>query len=813
MLIGHSRKDDNRVFIYQSLKEHSYNVAGLCKRSCEYIGASITGYLMGMLHDMGKADEEQVQPRLRGESQKKVNHASAGARYIWEKYGKSSDRYVRLTAKLVALSIVCHHSGRCDIYSLDGKEEWLERVMSKQAEPYYDKVKSNFFSECIKECEIEVLMKDACKEIQLLWEKISKIAIYRNKDSKFAKSKVAGAFMMGLLHRVLFGALVDADWTDTACFMDKKPLPTMVSEEKKKITWNKLSKEIENFLLGLQPKYSIDYLRNEISEQCLQAVKDKPGIYRLFVPTGGGKTYSGLRFAVHTAQVQNADRIFYFAPYKSILGQNAEDFRKALGNKKYVLEHHSDAIIEREGEGSENLIIERERWQEVPVIATTMVQFLNTLFASPRQNVRRLPALSHSILIFDEIQSLPLEDTYLFSLAINFLAGILKCTIVLCTATQPALEKTKYPINFSNDKDIVENYDEKFQQFKRTQVVKKDMPGGFSKEELARFIEETTKENNSILVVLNTKKAVEKIYDLLVDMLPVEVWLFCLTTNLCTIHRKEVIDEIKLFQKDKKYEDKKKLICISTQLIEAGVDLSFDCVIRSMAGLTSVAQAAGRCNRHGENDCKNVYLIRCDTVLEDLRYLPSIEKAQAATLSLLQEMPNVERDLLSPFAIEKYYERYYSNEKEMEYPLRINGKTGYTFLDLLSTNGNGVNVFKETYSKNIDGWMLNQAFSTAENSFEAIPNETISVLVPYGEQGRALITELISGNNRCVPYELIRKSQPYTVSIGRNQCKYLEKQDGIKPYYDGHLLILQDGFYDDSKGVQIKGEEGDIIFV
>ena len=162
MLIGHSRKDDNGVSIYQSLKEHSYNVAGLCKGNCEYIGVSVTGYLMGLLHDMGKADEEQVQPRLRGESQKKVNHASAGARYIWEKYGKSSDRYVRLTAKLVALSIVCHHSGRCDIYSLDGKEQWLERVMSKQAGLYYDKVKLNFFSECVEECEIEVLMKDAC---------------------------------------------------------------------------------------------------------------------------------------------------------------------------------------------------------------------------------------------------------------------------------------------------------------------------------------------------------------------------------------------------------------------------------------------------------------------------------------------------------------------------------------------------------------------------------------------------------------------------------------------------------------------------
>ena len=112
-------------------------------------------------------------------------------------------------------------------------------------------------------------------------------------------------------------------------------------------------------------------------------------------------------------------------------------------------------LLKKEDEGNENLIIERERWQAVPVIATTMVQFLNTLFASPRQNVRRIPALSHSILIFDEIQSLPLEDTYLFNLAINFLAGVLGCTIVLCTATQPALEKTKYPINFSNDKDIV----------------------------------------------------------------------------------------------------------------------------------------------------------------------------------------------------------------------------------------------------------------------------------------------------------------------------------------------------------------------
>lgn len=339
------------------------------------------------------------------------------------------------------------------------------------------------------------------------------------------------------------------------------------------------------------------------------------------------------------------------------------------------------------------------------------------------------------------------------------------------------------------------------------------MPGGFSKEELARFIEETINENVSILVVLNTKKAVEKIYDILMDILPEDVRLFCLTTNLCTIHRKAVIDEIKLFQENKRHGDKKKLICISTQLIEAGVDLSFDCVIRSMAGLTSVAQAAGRCNRHGENSCKNVYLVQCDTALEDLRHLPSIEKAQAATLSLLQEMPDVERDLLSPFAIEKYYERYYSNEKEMEYPLRINGETGYTFLDLLSTNGNGVNAFKETYLKDTDGWMLNQAFGTAENSFEAIPDETISVLVPYGERGRLLITELISGDNRCIPYELIRKSQPYTVSIGRNQCKYLEKQDGIKPYYDGNLLILQEGFYDDSKGIQVKGKEGDIIFV
>ena len=223
-------------------------------------------------------------------------------------------------------------------------------------------------------------------------------------------------------------------------------------------------------------------------------------------------------------------------------------------------------------------------------------------------------------------------------------------------------------------------------------------------------------------------------YDALKEQKQEQDEIYCLTTNLCVAHRKDVIEKIRRYE-IKKEKINKKLICVSTQLIEAGVDLSFDCVIRSMAGLTSVAQAAGRCNRHGESECRDVYLIECDTTLEDLRYLPSIEKAKQATLLVLENNPEIEEDLLSPHAMERYYQKYYDNKKEMSYRLVKNKKGSYTLFDLLSTNAAGKNAFTELKGEEIPktDWCFNQAFGTAESAFEAIPDETVPVLVPYGE--------------------------------------------------------------------------------
>lgn len=639
MLIGHSRTDSRGYLTFQFLKEHSVHVAELCSEICKQINAPCLGYLTGLLHDMGKANTN-VQAMLRGEKQKGGNHSSAGARYVWEMYGNHSDPAVRLTAKMIALSIVCHHSGRCDIYSPEGNEEWLDRIITAQIAPYYDQIKQAFFDECATEKEIEDLIERAAKEFDSLFLTIREIGKRKNNEGKLVSATTPVSFMVGLLHRVIFGALVDADWTDTSCFMEGKPLPAEMTDEKRQEMWNEISGRTEKFLTGLTPDKPIDCLRKEISKECFQAATDTPGIYRLFVPTGGGKTYSGLRFSIETAKKQNAAKVVYFAPYKSILTQNAESFRKVVGKDSWVLEHHSDVVIEKE-EKEENWVGARERWQGVPVITTTMVQFLNTLFAAPRQNVRRLPGLARAILFFDEIQCLPLEDTYIFNLSVNFLAKVLGCTIVLCTATQPALDQVEYPLLFNEKKDIVENYEEKFEQFKRTRIVWQKRRGGYSKEELAAFIKEKLEGNQSVLVILNTKSAAEKMYDALKEQKQEQNEIYCLTTNLCVAHRKDVIEKIRRYETEKENRNKK-LICVSTQLIEAGVDLSFDCVIRSMAGLTSVAQAAGRCNRHGESECKDVYLIECDTTLEDLRYLPSIEKAKQATLLVLENNPEIE---------------------------------------------------------------------------------------------------------------------------------------------------------------------------
>ena len=793
-LIAHSKETDNHIEIYQTLQEHSRNVAELCGATCRQIGLEKMGLLIGWLHDMGKASKD-VQDHIVKKTPQKLNHCSAGMRWLWEHRRKKSFTD-RLMVQMACHAIGCHHSGRCDYIAPNGDEPWLDRMQSEQAGARYDESVRAFFSDCCEEGGMLSLIEQAAEEFSAFEEGIRK-RIQANHDPKSQNDAfwTTYRFQMGFIQRFLFGALVDADWTDTSCFMNQIDLPKPMSFDEREKLWNQLSEKAEGYLKNLKHKYAIDVLRQEISDQCFSAAQEcVPGIYRLYVPTGGGKTYSGLRFCVGMAKQHNASHIFYFSPYRSITRQNADNIRKTLG-KEFVLEHHSDVVFGEEDDEERRKWVElTQRWQEVPVICTTMVQLLNTLFAAPRQNIRRLPALSGSILLLDEIQALPLQHTCLLNLAMNTLVQVFHCTVVLCTATQPALDQAVYPIEFSLRRDLVEDYEQRFLQFKRVQIIPRLIPGGERAPVIADFAKGLLKENRSVLVILNTKQAANKLFDELKTRISDDVELFCLTTYLCSKHRDDVMDQIKKILDAK---NGPPLICISTQLIEAGVDLSFDCVVRSLAGLPSIIQAAGRCNRHGNDACRNVYLISCAD--EDLRYLPEVDIAAQTTRRLLKQLPK-DADLLSPQVIQLYYQLYYEDQEQqrnMLYRIVPEGGLETTMVDLLSNNQSGVQAKRErvgskgAQEKDRYRWVMRQAFGTAEANFEAIPDENVPLLVPYKEEGKRTLARLLEANAKIPSFAEL---QPYTVSVSQGERKRLG--EAVIPVLDGAAFTILPNYYD-----------------
>ena len=288
-----------------------------------------------------------------------------------------------------------------------------------------------------------------------------------------------------------------------------------------------------------------------------------------------------------------------------------------------------------------------------------------------------------------------------------------------------------------------------------------------------------------VLLFFDKQRAALPLYEAFEPQMPEDTPLFCLTTYLCSKHREDVIRQI-----TRRLSDKQPVVCISTQLIEAGVDLSFDCVVRSMAGLPSIAQAAGRCNRHGEDGWRPVYLIDCAD--ENLTRLKEIDNARQATRRLLESLPEGS-DLLSPQVIQAYYGIYYGEPQQrlgMRYPVpEVSSQA--TLVDLLSSNRDAVQAYTGEGHPEPDTGKLRQAFGTAEALFDAIPDETVPVLVPYKEGAEKLL-ELQSGRSNLQLSSL----QPYTVSISRGELNRLG--DAVHPILNGAVLALQEGFYDEA---------------
>ena len=594
-------------------------------------------------------------------------------------------------------------------------------------------------------------------------------------------------FARGFVQRLLFSALVDADWTDTACFMDNVPLPRRMDGAARAALWAELAARGEAYIGAMPEKHPIDALRRELSVRCRDAGRGAvPGIYRLCLPTGAGKTYAGLRFCLQAAQGINARHIFYFAPYKSITGQNAQRIREALGDD-YVLEHHSDFIADTEEK--QNIYLARNsRWEGAPVICSTMVQLLDTLFAAPRRNVRRLASLAGSVLLFDEVQTLPLKHTCLFNFAVNTLSELLGCVVVLCTATQPKLEAPTHPLMRREDCDIVPDYPKLFERLRRIDCNTDGCRGGgMTTSELAGFVSVIADEHRSTLVVMNTKASAAKLYAELKERLDGDVHLFCLTTRLCSAHRKALIHELERLLNDKSA----RVVCVSAQLIEAGVNLDFDCAVRSLAGLVSAVQTGGRCHRHGAGGLGILYLVDC--IDENLSHLKEIDDAKMVFKELLGLMP-ADTDWLSPEALNRYYEQLYSEQSirdEMMFTAKSESGTSISLVDLLSLNKQGMTARAGAGAgKSLPDYALRWAFGTAEAAFRAIDGGGIGVLVPYGE-GKELIKKLLSGNP---PAGVFRELEAYAVQLSDSELKRLGNT--VYTALDGAVNILQENYYD-----------------
>ena len=803
----------------QTLSTHSRNVAGQCAEACGKLGLKSLGTLLGLLHDSGKGTlkfQEYLRngtTSLRG----KIPHAFCGARYCYEVWGVDGTMK-GLTAQLIAAAICGHHSGLPDVTGVTGEDNLHQRAWP-QKEANYEEALRNYLADCTSREELEDLFQKAQQEVGALYQSLQRICGNLPPDNR----KGVLCFFLELVQRYLSSCLIDADRYDTYLFeADKAP------EHKPDLTelWSDLAGRLEEYLKTFPAQSPIDKKRREISEQCLAFCKNGAGIYRLSVPTGSGKTFSGLRYALNCARETGKEHVFYIAPFKSILDQNAADIRAALrlGNLEdnIILEHHSDVVIggeEEKGEEIQRYSLLTQRW-DAAIILTTAVQFLNTLFDGRSACVRRMHSLAGSVIILDEVQSIPVRCTYMLNAALNFLAYACNCAVVLCTATQPTTEEMDIPVVPAKPAQMTENLEDTFAAFRRTRTVDKTGDGELSAEQLADFSMGRLSSCDNLLAILNTKSAAKSLYTALkgrMDALPPEerVPVYYLSTSLCPQHRMDLIESIRTALKNKT-PGANRMICVSTQLIEAGVNLSFQCVIRSLAGLDSVAQAAGRCNRHGESACRDVFIVK--SAEENLSPLPDIQKAQEATKSVLENFKSNPApfggDLLSPGAVRRYYHYYYELQKgQLAYPVgekddpKLFAPTD--LFDLLSFNSLARKACRE-HKTALPPHPMHQAFETAGAIFEAIENSGIDVIVPYKE-GDEMIRRLYSNPEIKELSKLLRQAQRFSVHLFDGERKKLEQLGAIDPLPGAGVAVLKKEFYYDDLGVQARRGEMELL--
>ena len=700
---------------WQPLEQHLRNVAELARGFAESFGAGDWGYLAGLWHDLGKFAFEFQNMLLaengfdeKGEKRSgRVNHSTAGAVLAMERF--------KMAGRILSYLIAGHHAGLPD---------WEGDKTGDAA--------------------LSIRLKD-----NHLFESIKSTISQEIISSSFPKDRPRQGTDPALWIRMLYSCLVDSDFLDTEAFMTSNKgllrggYPAL----------NELLPPFEKFMgektAGVEDT-TVNRIRSQVLIRCKVMAEKPPGIYTLTVPTGGGKTLSSMAFALRHAVFNRKCRVIYVIPYTSIIEQTADQFRQIFGNS--VIEHHSNFDSGDEDDESGKMRLACENW-DAPIVVTTSVQFFESLFANRSSRCRKLHNIVNAVIVLDEVQLLPPDFLKPILHSITELQKTYNATFLLCTATQPAFGP--HP-EFGFDglkemKEVMEDPGELYHNLKRVEVTVPDnMLQSKSWENLASELSEI----ESVLCVVNRRDDCRALWQMMPE------GTFHLSALMCGAHRSAKIAEIRA-----RLKEGLPTRVISTQLIEAGVDVDFPVVYRAVAGLDSIAQAAGRCNREGRMDMGRVFIF-CPQSEPPIGHL-----RQAAQIGR-RFLDSDGKDFLSPDKFTRFFEELYWLQAD-----RLDAKG---IMDDLAPD----NEFRFS-------------FRSAAQNFRIIDEQKQgAVLVAYGE-GAALLALLEKkGPERW----LMRKLQRYVVNLPRYLHTKLLAEGAIRQIYEGIFVQSHSALYRDDIG-------------
>lgn len=711
-IISHLYKDKSTGgWVIQSNEEHSFGVAVRASEFADEFGMSSYGKILGLLHDKGKESNafQQHIKKVSGYApdinvKGSYYHAYIGGHIARKLYGKSFDNFI-------VNQIISHHSGLHDT----------------------DELENSLGQGIPSEIDLQV------PNIQL-----SRLP-FKVEPNEFPH-----------LARMLFSCLVDADYLDTEAFMNKESSELRSNNSSLPVLLPKL----EKYLLSLKDRAvvsSVNQVRSQVQEECLKQSATPVGFYSLTVPTGGGKTLSSLLWAMRHAIHNGQKRIVIAIPYTSIIMQTASTLRQIFGEEN-VLEHHSNFSPEaiKEVQVQEQMKLASENW-DYPIIVTTNVQLFESMFSNRPSKCRKLHNLVNSVIILDEVQTLPTDYLQPIVDSLKCYNKLFKTSILFTTASQPVLsgliQGCNQNVSFKGIEKVTEIIPDELKLHDKLRRVKLEIDnGGKTYDEVAQML----CRHKRVLCIVNSRKDARELY----KRLPQEGITLHLSKMMCPAHIAQTIEQMKAALRD----DSNEIIrVVSTQLVEAGVDIDFPVVYRQEAGLDSILQAAGRCNREGKNRACTTYVFS----LSKEHPLPKgeINKANEARLSMIGVS-----DWFAPSTMTEYFKQLYCRE------------------DTFDKNDMKYHLY---HPKDIH-------FKTAANKFQLIETKGKEVIVCWANS-MDLVQELLQ---KGPSYRLMKNLSHYCVNIYKEDFESLQQMGVVKEIYEGIYIVEYKTQYDEHIGLR-----------